>query len=406
MSTDKRDLYPLLVLGTSLCLMIIGTGSVYLLVVALKPISTEFGWPRSDLSIAYAAQYFGAGVGGIAMGFWLDRSGMAKPALLGAIMIGLGGVATSFADAAWHFWLIYGLMMGLFGRATLFSPLMANITRWFGPRRAFAVGILGSGQALAGGLWPPIFQYGIETYGWRSTSLWYGVLVLAVMVPLTVVFRRRLPEQPSAPGGKSSSSTYRTILSEPTLLIVLCSAIVGCCVAMSLPLAHMVAHVSDLGYAPARGAEMLSLALLTAALSSMVGLGALTSRFGGLGALLTFSTVQTFALGLLLVFDDLAALYVVAIIFGLGYGGILPSYPVIVREYLPGQTAGSRTAIVVFFGSLGMAIGSWLGGLAHDLTGAYGPAFAVGIGFNCFNLLVITAVFRRARGTNLQLAPA
>ena len=81
------------------------------LVVALKPISTEFGWPRSALSIAYAAQYFGAGVGGVAMGFWLDRSGMAKPAMLGAIMIGLGAVATSYAHEAWHFWLIYGLMM-------------------------------------------------------------------------------------------------------------------------------------------------------------------------------------------------------------------------------------------------------------------------------------------------------
>ncbi len=399
-------MYPILVLITSLLLMIIGTGSVYLLVVALKPISSEFSWARSQLSIAYAFQYLGAGLGGIAVGYWLDRSGMAKPALLGAIMIGLGAVLTSYAQAAWHFWVIYGLMMGLFGRATLFLPLMANITRWFSKRRGFAVGILGSGQALAGGLWPPVFQYGIDQHGWRTTSLVYGILVLLVMVPLTLVFRRPAPEQSSNASAKAQTSSAPAFLSEPIILLGLCAAIVGCCVAMSLPLAHLVAHVSDVGYAPARGAEMLSVALLTAALSSMIGVGALSGKFGGLGALLCFSVTQTLALVLLQWVSGLSALYVIAVIFGLGYGGILPCYPVIVREHLPSATAGSRTAIVVFFGSLGMAIGSWFGGLAYDLTGSYGPAFAVGIGFNLFNIVLITAMVTRARTFRLSLSPA
>ena len=45
--------------------MIVGTGSIYFLVVALKLISAEFEWPRTIPSIAYSLQYFGGGVGGI-----------------------------------------------------------------------------------------------------------------------------------------------------------------------------------------------------------------------------------------------------------------------------------------------------------------------------------------------------
>ena len=83
------------VLVASLLFILVGTGSIYFIVVALKQISTEFGWPRTVPSIAYALSYFGAGIGGVFMGWWLDRRGMAMPAFLGGSMIGLGGILTS-----------------------------------------------------------------------------------------------------------------------------------------------------------------------------------------------------------------------------------------------------------------------------------------------------------------------
>ena len=391
--------FPVLVILSSLAMMVVGTGSVYMLVVMLKPISLEFGWDRSVPSIAYALQYLGGGIGGVLMGHWLDRSGMGNPALLGAVMIGSGAILTQYIDHYAQLWAIYGLMIGMFGRATLFSPLMTNITRWFNRRRGFAVGIVGSGQALSGGLWPPIFQYGIDTYGWRDCSAAYGALVLCVMVPLSFVFRRRPPQQPphsprraTRRAANDRTGRARRQVTERGFIVLLCIAIVGCCVAMSLPLAHLVAHVSDIGYEAARGAEMLSIALLTAALSSMIGVGALSQRFGGLGGLFIFSWTQMFALMLLCTLDGLPALYVTAFVFGLGYGGILPTYPVIVREYLPAASAGRRTAIVVLFGSVGMAIGSWVGGLSVDLSGSYFPAFALGVAFNVFNLVLVAYI--------------
>ncbi len=116
-----------LVLVASMLFMVVGTGSVYFLVVALKMISTEFGWPRSVPSFAYSLQYFGAGVGGIFMGHWLDRKGLGMPALTGASMIGVGAVLTSYVTRQWELYFIYGILMGFLLRAELFSPLMEYI---------------------------------------------------------------------------------------------------------------------------------------------------------------------------------------------------------------------------------------------------------------------------------------
>ena len=87
------------VLVASLLFILIGTGSIYFIVVALKLIAAEFGWPRAVPSIAYALQYAGAGIGGIFMGWCLDRRGMGIPATIGAGMIGLGGILTSYISS-------------------------------------------------------------------------------------------------------------------------------------------------------------------------------------------------------------------------------------------------------------------------------------------------------------------
>lgn len=399
-SARKRHI----VLVASLLYMMIGTGSVYFLVVALKPISAEFAWPRAVPSLAYSLQYFGGGVGGIFMGYLLDRSGMGIPALCGASMIGLGGILTSFVSSQWELYFIYGVLTGLFGRAALFSPLMANITRWFDKKKSMAAGIVGSGQGLAGALWPPVFQHFNGAIGWRQTALWYGVFALATMLPLTLVLRQKPPQPtpvaPSASGGSMAQTGVlpaRPSLSPLAMQTRLSIAAIGCCVAMALPLAHIASYVSDIGYLPARGAEVLALMLACATASSFFGVGFLGGRFGGLRAIFMFSCAQALFLTALAFVDSLAALYIAAALFGLGYGGILPCYPVIVREHLPAREVGRRTGIVILFAGGGMALGAWMGGVIFDLTGSYKIAFLIGAAFNLGNLAIIGSLILRTR---------
>jgi len=402
--SDRAAMKRNMVLAASLLFMLIGTGSVYFVVVALKMIAAEFQWPRAVPSLAYSLQYFGGGIGGILMGHLLDRSGMGKPALVGASSIGIGALLTSVISTQIELYIIYGGLLGFLGRAALFSPLMANITRWFDKKKSMAAGVVGSGQALAGAVWPPIFQYLNVTIGWRQTAFWYGVFALGTMLPLVLILRMKPP--PPEPAAPTPAGTFDTApgaapprppLSSRTIQMNLCFAAIGCCIAMSLPLGHVVSHVSDIGYSPARGAEVLSLMLACAAASSFFGVGFLGGRFGGLRAIFTFSSAQALFLGSLAFVDSLSAVYLVAALFGLGYGGVLPCYPVIVREHMPALEAGRRTGLVILCAGAGMAIGAWMGGYVFDLTGSYKPAFLIGVCTNLFNLAIIGSLILRTR---------
>ena len=120
----------------------------------------------------------------------------------------------------------------------------------------------------------------------------------------------------------------------------------ACCVAMSMPQVHIVAYCADLGYGPARGAEMLSL-MLGFGVVSRLAFGLIADRIGGIGTLIVGSVLQCLALLFYIPFDGLASLYVVSAFFGLAQGGIVPSYALIVRDYFPARQAGFRISLVL-----------------------------------------------------------
>jgi len=408
MSDPRR--YRWYVLAASVLMLLMANGAMFLLIVAMKDIADSFGWPRSVPSTAFSLQFVGGGLGGIVMGWWLDRAGMGKPALLGAVMMGGGAMVVSTITNQWQLWAVYGVLIGLLGNATMFAPLMANITRWFDKNRGMAVGIVASGQSLAGFLWPPVFELGLSEIGWRHTYLYYGIAAVVVMVPLSLVLKRKPPAidhataGPAHDGHDHSATIYR--LKPNTLLALLCCAIVGCCVAMSLPFGHIKSYATDIGIAPMQAATLLSVMLLASFVARALIAGLLIGRYGALKALFVFSTLQVVMLTILPFTGGLAGLYVVAAMFGLGYGGIGPCYPVIVREYLPERRAGRYTAIVIMFGTFGMALGGWLGGIGFDLTGSYRMAFLSGTVFNLANLAIVGFLIGLTRRPSLKPATA
>ena len=168
---------------------------------------------------------------------------------------------------------------------------------------------------------------------------------------------------------------------------VLVLAAIACCVAMSMPQVHMVAYCGDLGYGPARGAQMLSLMLGFGIVSRLTS-GFIADKIGGVGTLILGSTLQCLALMLYLPFDGLVSLYVISALFGLSQGGIVPSYALIVRQYFPAREAGGRIGLVLMASTIGMALGGWMSGEIYDLTGSYQVAFLNGIAWNLLNMSI------------------
>ncbi|MFN4087968.1 MAG: MFS transporter [Alphaproteobacteria bacterium] len=393
--------YPWLIVVASLTMIVVGQGIQFVLSVSLKAMTADLGWPRQVPSLAYAASMVCAGIGALYLGRLSDRIGMGPVALIGAVMIPGGAVLTSFVTEPWQLYLVFGLMIGLLGNATIFAPLMANTTRWFDRNRGLALGIVASGQSLGGTIWPPIATILNVEIGWRGTFLWYGVAALILMMCMTLVLRRRAPGHavtPPRPKAAGARPARARVLGWPAWLVqaMLCGAIVGCCVPMALPLVHLVPYASDIGFSPGAAAGLLSVALATSFISR-VGGGMLADRIGGLRTVFIGSAIQAAMLAGIATSTDLTTLYGFAAVFGLGYGGIIAMYAFIVREYFPAEGLGAGIAVVYLFGTIGMALGGWTGGFVHDLVGTYQPAFLIGVAFNVGNLLLIGALILRTR---------
>ncbi len=172
-----------------------------------------------------------------------------------------------------------------------------------------------------------------------------------------------------------------------------------------MPQVHIVAYCTDLGFGPARGAQMLSL-MLGMGIVSRLASGWIADRIGGLRTLLLGSLLQGVALIAFLFADGVVSLYLVSAMFGLFQGGIVPSYPLIVREYFSPAEAGARMGTVLMATLLGMALGGWLSGAIFDWTGSYRAAFVNGIGWNLLNLAICGFLLMRVRRLGLRLGAA
>lgn len=374
-------------LAVSLLLSTIGGVGLWSSVVVLPTIQAEFGIDRGDASLPYTATLIGFAVGGILIGRLVDRFGITPAIVIAALALCGGYIAAGQATSYWQFIVAQSLLIGMLGSSVTFGPLVADVSHWFVKRRGIAVAIVASGNYLAGAVWPPVLQFAIDEIGWRGAHMGVGLICVATMLPLAFLLKRRPYIDLEPTMGGAPTVGYRTPLSPFQLQALLIVAGVACCVAMSMPQVHIVAYCGDLGYGPARGAEMLSIMLGLGVVSRLAS-GLIADRIGGVGTLLLGSTLQCLALLFYLPFDGLVSLYLVSALFGLSQGGIVPSYALIVRDYLPAREAATRVSLVLTATVVGMALGGWLSGEIYDLTGSYEMAFLNGIAWNLLNMSV------------------
>lgn len=392
---------------TVVCLVTLGNSSMYAISVVLPAVQAEFGVSRADASMPYTMMMIGLGLGGLWTGKWADRYGITRVLWLGAVAVCAGFVLASVSGGIWWFGLSNALL-GFLGGSSTFAPLMADTALWWNKRRGIAVAICACGNYVAGAVWPPIAQWGIEHIGWRQTYLYMGLFCGVGMLLLSLRMRIRPPLVELAPLRAASLSAEAGVsaaanasqrpfgLSLNKAQLLLCTAGVACCVAMAMPQVHIVSYCADLGYGAGRGAQMLSLMLACGIVSRLVS-GWVCDHIGGVRTLLLGSALQGLALLLFLPFDGLVPLYIISAMFGLFQGGIVPSYAIIVREHFPAQEVGARVGSVIMATLLGMALGGWLSGKIFDVTGSYQAAFINGLAWNLLNLSIAFWIYLQIR---------
>jgi MFS family permease len=372
-------------------------------VITIMPaLEAEFVTSRALTSLPFTFNMIGFAVGNLVIGVIIDRFGITISIISAALLSGLAYLLSTQADSI-YFLSIVHLMLG-FGCAAGFGPLITDISHWFLRRRGIAVALTASGNYLAGAIWPALLSGVLATHGWREVYITLAIITVVVIIPLAFLLRRTVPESAhNIAAEKVAENTAKTNLSPRRLQILLSIAGVSCCVAMSMPQVHIVSYCVGLGYGPAIGAQMLSLMLFGGVFSRVIS-GLAADKIGGIYTLLIGSSLQCLALLMYLPFDGMASLYVVSLIFGLAQGGIVPSYAVIVREYLPPKEAGARVGFVIMMTIIGMALGGWMSGWIYELTGSYQMAFINGIIWNGLNMAIILWILLRGTKQRPQLA--
>ena len=372
--------YGWVVLMASVAIIAVGTGTIFSLAVFLRPLEEDFGWTRSLISGVALVNWVIFGVGSFIAGVISDRIGARRVVAVGAALLGAALVASSQIRTAAQLYVAFGVI-GALGASAFYVPLSATATRWFAARRGLAMGIISSGMGLGILVVPPTARALITALGWRATFAAFGGLTWIVGgVALPYLVNR--PEdrglqgygaeiQPAGPrpAPAGGDMTAAAVLRHPAFWGV---ALVhfGCCAAHSGPIFHMVAHAMDLGVTKMAAASMLGLSGGTS-IAGRLSSGVLADRFGARPALVGMLAIQALVLSFYLYAGAAVSLFAVALFFGVAYGGAMPLYALVAREFFGERVVGTTFGGIFFISCIGMGLGAYGGGFLYDHLGTY-----------------------------------
>lgn len=353
----------------------VALGAMFSLAIFQTPIATDTGWSHTGIASAMTLNFIVMGVGGFMWGALSDRFGPRPVVITGALLLGLALVLASRAGSLMQFQLTYGVIVGISASA-FFAPMIAATTEWFDENRGLAVSLVSAGMGVAPITISPLARALISAYDWRMAMLIIGIGAWVLLIPAALLIRRA-PSPASDPGTVEAATGERPALGKifrSPQFIVLGATFFACCAAHSGPIFHMVSYATICGVAPMAAVSIYSVEGL-AGLGGRLIYGSLADRFGVKPVLVTGLAIQAAALATYLAVSELGQFYALALIFGSAYGGVMPLYAVLAREYFGPKVIGTVFGAATMLSSIGMAFGPLIGGWIFDTYQNYSWLF-------------------------------
>src|SRR6478735_8162830 len=374
--------YGWVVVGAGALMTCVGFGTMLSLAVFLQPISDSMGWSRAGISAAATLDFLAMGVAAFFWGTLSDRYGTRMVVLAGSLLLGLGLVTASQATSLWQFQLCFGGLIGI-AAGSFYAPMMALASAWIEKNRSLAVALVSAGMGVSPVTIAPTASWLITAYDWRTAMLVIGIAAWALLIPACFLVRPapQAAGPAAADAGPEPELTAAQALRTPQF-ITLAAAHFACCAAHSGPIFHMVSYAMVCGIAPLTAVTVYSVAGVSG-LGGRLLLGAAADRIGAKPVLVGGLFVQAMCIATYLAVAQLGEFYALSVVFGLAYGGVMPLYAVLVREYFGARIMGTVFGAVSAFASLGMALGPWAGGYVFDTFHGYAwlhaGSFAIGL---------------------------
>ncbi|MFM0289549.1 MFS transporter [Paraburkholderia megapolitana] len=380
LSTDpdssSADRYRWTIVGAGAVMTCIAIGAMFSLAIFLQPISADTGWSRAGISSGMTLNFVVMGLSGFGWGAASDRIGARPVVLTGAVLLGVALALASRATSLLQFQLTYGILVGLAASA-FFAPMMAITSKWFDRQRSLAVSLVSAGMGVAPMTVSPFARWLVSTYDWRTAMLSIGVLACAILIPAALLVRRPPAAEAAAalnsnvPAHHADAAGMRVFDAlRSRQFLALGLAYFACCAAHSGPIFHMVSYAILCGIPPMAAVSIYSVEGLSG-LGGRLLLGVLADRFGAKRVLIAGLLIQALVISGYLFAHRLEQFYSLALIFGAAYGGVMPLYVVLAREYFGTRIIGTVLGAATMLSSLGMALGPVIGGWIFDLSGRY-----------------------------------
>lgn len=382
----------------------VALGAMFSLAMFLEPMTLDTDWSRAGISSAMTLNFLVMGLGGFAWGAIYDSYGARIVVTIGAVLLGLALVLASRTGSLLVFQITYGVLVGLAASA-FFAPMIALTAAWFDKNRSLAVSLVSAGMGVAPMTISPFARWLISAYDWRTAMFVIGVAAWALLVPAALLVR-----QPPKPAGDDATSdlaandtgmSVRQALRSPQF-IVLALTFFACCAAHSGPIFHMVSYAMLCGIAPMAAVSIYSIEGL-AGLGGRLLYGVLADRLGVKPVLIAGLAIQSVVIAAYLAVSELGQFYTLAVIFGATYGGVMPLYSVLAREYFGQRILGTVFGAVTMLSSIGMAFGPLAGGMVFDAYASYSWLF-IGSALVGLGAVAVAIAFPRLPRRELQPA--
>jgi MFS family permease len=337
-----------------------------------------------------------------AVGYAFDRFGPRLLMPLAGLLMGLGFALSGRSHSLWEFYIYYGFIAAIGQGGLGFVTQSALISHWFVRRRATAIGLATMGQGLGMLTIVPLTQLLIASAGWRAAFGFLGALIFLAIIPTNGLFQRRHPgEVGQLPDGDSASSgagTSSARSAEEKYLWTLVSALrsfpfwsltvghLALGTGLFIIYTHVIAHLVLQGFDRLFAAFILGLIGFTRIVGTSLW-GYVSDRLGRVKAY--GASILIAVLGLICLIgigpdSPLWFVYASGILYGLGHSAGNPTYGSVIGDIFGGKNVGTIFGFLEIGFGLGMALGSWSGGMIYDLAGSYRWAFALAVA--CFSL--------------------
>jgi sugar phosphate permease len=355
----------------------------------------QFGWTRAQVTSGNAVSKLIVGpMFGFVAGWSVDRFGPRRLMMLGILMagvalIGLGSISTL---GMFYLFYLFNALGYVFGGPL---PNQVLLSRWFDASRGKAMGIAYLGIGLGGALVPWISHFLVQHFGWQTALRALGTLIIVLAFPMAFFVRdtSRSPHeghQSIAP--LDASRAFKTIpfylLAAGSMLSI--AAVSGAQQNLKLFLSL------DQRYAQEEAARILSL-VLAFSIAGRLLMGWLADRIPKKHVMILIYALVAASIPLLLVGSSKAALYLFAIIFGIGLGGDYMIVPLMTAEIFGVRILGKLLGVILAADGVAEAVSPWLIAHLRDRTGSYSTGFLLLIAMACLGAFAIIALPRQGK---------